>query len=175
MPRYLTLSPHLTTEELYLRFRASHDPVERSHYQILWRLSTGARCSQVAAETGYSAKGIRRLVGHYNAEGPPALVDHRHASPGRTPLLDAAGMAALREALTRPAPDGGVWSGPRVAQWMSTRLGRPVSNYRGWAVLRRATDTRQVPGSRAMTADPAAQEAVTKGARPRASHPPDAA
>jgi transposase len=163
MPRYLTLTPHLTTVELHDRYRQSTDPVLRSHYQILWRFSTGQRCPQVAAETGYSADWIRTLVGRYNAGGPAALGDGRHASPGRVPLLDAAGMADLHAALAGPAPDGGLWSGPKVAQWMTARLGRSVSAYRGWAVLRRAGYTRQVPRPQATTADPAAQDAFKKG------------
>ncbi|HET8634389.1 MAG TPA: helix-turn-helix domain-containing protein [Gemmatimonadales bacterium] len=83
--RYLALTPHLTVDELHDRYWQSADPVLRSRYQILWRLSTGQRCPQVATETGSSAKWIRRLVGRYNAQGPAALGDGRHASPGRAP------------------------------------------------------------------------------------------
>jgi transposase len=163
MPRYLALTPHLTAAELLDHYRHSTDPVARSHYQILWLVSTGQRCPQVAAATGYSADWIRQLVGRYNDGGPDAVGDGRHFNPGHAPLLDPAGMAALQEALTGPAPDGGLWSGPKVARWMAARLKRPVSNYRGWAVLRRAGYTRQVPRPHATTADPAAQEAFKKG------------
>ena len=163
MPRYLTLTPHLSSDDLYRRYRHSADPVMRSHYHILWRLSTGQRCPTVAAETGYSAKWIRALVQRYNEEGPDALGDGRHANPGHAPLLDAMAMAALQDALTGPAPDGGLWNGPKVAAWMADQLDRPVSAYRGWAVLRRCGYTRQVPRPHATTADPAAQDAFKKG------------
>ena len=44
MPRYLALTPHLTTDELHDRHRHNAGPVVRSHYPILWRLSMGQRC-----------------------------------------------------------------------------------------------------------------------------------
>ncbi|HET8634388.1 MAG TPA: winged helix-turn-helix domain-containing protein [Gemmatimonadales bacterium] len=91
------------------------------------------------------------------------------ATPARVvpPRLDAAGMAALTEALGGSAPDGGLWSGPKVAAWMTQRLGRAVSHYRGWAVLRRAGYTRQLPRPQATTADPDAQAAFKKGGSKR--------
>ena len=73
----------------------------------------------------------------YNDDGPEALAGGRHANLGHAPLLDAAGMADLQDALTGSAPDGGLWSGPKVAPWMTARIERPVSAYRGWVVLRR--------------------------------------
>jgi transposase len=163
MPRYLTLTAHLTTEELYARYRRSDDAVARSHYHVLWRVSTGQRCPVVAHETGYSVEWIRILVQRYNDDGPAAVTDGRHANPGHAPLLDETGMAELQHALTGPAPDGGLWNGPKVATWMAARLDRPVSAYRGWAVLRRCGYTRQVPRPTATAADRDAQNRFKKG------------
>lgn len=128
MPRCLPLTPHLTTDELCDRYRHSTDPVARRRYPVLWRLSTGQRCPAVAAETGYSAKWLRTVVQRYNEGGPAAVADGRHTNPGHVPLLNDAGMAALQQALAGPAPDGGLWSGPKVARWMADRLKRPVSH-----------------------------------------------
>jgi hypothetical protein len=43
MPKTIKLEPHLHSEELEKRYRKAHDPVLRSHYQILWLISEGAR------------------------------------------------------------------------------------------------------------------------------------
>jgi hypothetical protein len=39
MPKTIKLEPHLSSEELENRYRKAHDPVLRSHYQILWLIS----------------------------------------------------------------------------------------------------------------------------------------
>jgi hypothetical protein len=52
------------------------------------------------------------------------------ASPSQEQLLSSSSLPALRHALAQaiagPAPDGGVWTGPRLAAWMAERLSRPV-------------------------------------------------
>ncbi len=54
MPKRIELSPHATKEELEHRYRKARDPVERSHYQIVWLLSEGRRTEEVSEVTGYS-------------------------------------------------------------------------------------------------------------------------
>ena len=48
MPKRITIAPHLPIEELEQRYRQAKDPVERSHYQIIWLLAQG-KCSQEVA------------------------------------------------------------------------------------------------------------------------------
>jgi hypothetical protein len=43
---------------------------------------------------------------------------------------------AMFEVLQDPPADGGLWSGPKVAQGMSELLGREVAPQRGWEYLR---------------------------------------
>lgn len=147
-----------------MRYRQSRDPVERSQWQILWRLARGEPTASVAAGTGYSATWIYAVVRRYNAAGAAGVGDRRHANPGAVPLLPPDQQAALRAALAHPAPDGGVWTGPKVARWMADRLGRPVGPQRGWEYLRRLGFTPQVPRPRHAQADPVAQEAFKRGA-----------
>jgi transposase len=175
----LTLAPHLPAAELERRYRRAHDPVARSHLQIVWLLAAGRPTAEVAAATGYSPDWVRAVAHRYNAGGPGGLGDRRRGNPGAAPLLDAAGREALRAALGDAAPDGGLWTGRKVAAWMADRLGRPVAEQRGWEWLRRLGFTPQRPRPRAARADPAAQEAFKKGASgprsppsPRPTPPP---
>ena len=54
MPKRLRLEKHLSTEELEDRYRKARDPVARSHYQIVWLLSSGKLTREVTEATGYS-------------------------------------------------------------------------------------------------------------------------
>jgi transposase len=109
---------------------------------------------------------VQEIARRYRA-GPQAIGDRRHGNPGASPLLDAAQQEQLRQALAGPAPDGGIWSCRSVAAWMSQRLGRPVSEQRGWEWMRRLGFTPQRPRPRETRADPVAQEAFKKGGLPR--------
>src|SRR5215204_5186860 len=83
MPKTIKIVPYLDSEELEDRYRKAHDPVERSHYQILWLISEGKTTTQVMEVTGYSRGWIQQLTRRYNADGPEALGDRRHRKPGR--------------------------------------------------------------------------------------------
>src|SRR5512143_3956798 len=92
-------------------YRVARDPVERSRWQMIWLLVSGRPLDEVAAVTGYSTRWMREVVRRYNAVGPDALADQRRRNPGAAPLLDAAGQAALEEALRAPPVEGGRWTG----------------------------------------------------------------
>lgn len=168
MPARLRLAPYLTTDELEVRYRTAARAVEMKHWQVLWLLSKEWRTEDIADAVGYSVVWIRKLAGRYNEGGPEALLDGRRNNPGNPPLLDEAGRAALKRAIEEEEPPGGgQWSGPKVAEWMSGYLGRPVGPVRGWDYLRRLGYTPQRPRPRHAQADEAAQRAYKRRA-PRA-------
>ncbi len=159
------ITPHLPVEELELRYRRAKDPVERSHWQIIWLLAQGQPTVQVASNTGYSPNWIRTIAQRYNQAGPVRLGDRRHANPGGQPLLTAEQRAALDRALDGLAPDGGLWTSQKVANWMSGTLKRKVHVTRGWEMLQRLGRRPRVPRPRHAKADPAAQAAFKKASR----------
>jgi transposase len=136
MPRRIAITPHLTEKELYQRYRQSKEAKQKSHYQVIWLLSQGRKTKEVAEITGYSLNWIYELLWGYNRLGPDSLGDKRRENPGRTPLLDDQQQALLWQSLQEPPADGGLWTGPKVAQWMSELLGRKVAPQRGWEYLR---------------------------------------
>ena len=166
MPRRLTLASHLTVDELHARYRQATDPVARSHWQIIWLVAQRPPTAQVATATGYTPAWSRTLARRYNAGGPAALGDRRRANPGGVPLLRAGQQAQLAALLDGPAPDGGVWTGPKVAAWMAEHLGHPVHAQRGGEVLRRLGFTLQRLRPRHTQADPVAQAAFKKSSQP---------
>ncbi len=164
--RRLHVPPHLTLDELEQRYRRAKDPVARSHWHILWLLSSGTPTAEVARVTRYSVNWVREIARRSREDGPGGIGDRRHANPGAAPLLDAGQQAQLRVALGGPAPHGDLWTCRSVAAWMSQTLGRPVSEQRGWEWMRRLGLTPQQPRPRETRADPAAQAAFTKGGSP---------
>jgi transposase len=164
VPKRVSIQPHLSTDELERRYRRAKDPVERSHFQIVWLLSQGKSTATVAEHTGYSVLWVQTIARRYNRAGPESLSDRRKLSPGATPLLTKEQQQELWQALQGPAPDGGLWTGQKVADWISKRTDRKVDFRRGWEYLRKLGFTLQRPRQRHARADQKAQEAFKKGA-----------
>jgi transposase len=155
---------HLGPEELGRRFRAARDCVERSHLQVIWLLRQGYSDSDVAQVMGYSGRWVGELVRRYNEDGLEGLTDRRHGNAGAKPLLSEAQRAALTEALQGVPPQGGLWSGPKVAAWIAAQTGQEIHPQRGWDYLVKLGFTLKRPRPRHAKADPAAQAAFKKGA-----------
>jgi transposase len=166
MPRRIVIAPHLPTAELERQYRRAADPTASRHCQIVWLLAQGWTGQQVAASTGFSTRWIGQLAQRYNAQGPAGLGDHRHHNPGSARVLSTAQEAELAAALEGPAPDGGMWTGPKVAAWIEATTGRAVSAHLGWVSLRRLGFTPRRPRPRHADADAAAQAAFPKPSRP---------
>ncbi len=136
MPRSLTIEPHLSIEQLKRGYTQATHPTQARHYQTIWLLSEGRKTSEVAQITGYSLNWIYELVRSYNRQGSEAIGDKRAENQGKKPLLDDHQQALLWQALQQAPEDGGVWSGPKVAMWMSELLGHQVHPQRGWEYLK---------------------------------------
>ena len=162
MARHVIIQPDLSRDELETRYRKARDAVEKSHWQLLWLLAQGKSTRQVAEVTGYCLNWIHILVRRYNQQGPAAIIDQRHRNPGAAPVLSVEQQAQLMQALDAPAPDGGLWTGRQVAQWIQTHTGRKVHPQRGWEYLKRLNYSQRVLRPRHAKADPAAQEAFKK-------------
>ena len=165
MPKRITIAPHLSLDELEQRYRHAQDPIEHSHYQIIWLLAQGKKTEEVAEVTGYSRSWIYELVWGYNRLGPETLGDGRHHNPGAVPLLDDLQQANLLEALQGPSPDGGLWNGRKVADYLSELLERPISRQQGWVYLRQMEYRLRVPRPQHEQSDPEEQEAWKKNYR----------
>ena len=136
MPKRITIQPHLSVEDLQIRFRAAQTVTQAHHYQIIWLLAQGKTTAEVMEITGYSRNWIYELVWGYNRNGPDSLGDHRCENQDFDPLLNDEQQAQLWMALQQPPPDGGLWNGRKVAEWMSKILGRSVARQRGWEYLK---------------------------------------
>ncbi len=109
---------------------------ERRRWQVLVLLASGKTRRDVSAASGYSLRTIRQIMQRYRSDGAAGLIDERQRPPTSTLLTDAQ-QQALHAALQHPPQGGGVWTGSKVAQWMSTATGKQVHRQRGWEYLHR--------------------------------------
>jgi transposase len=166
MPKKIKLEPHLDSRELENRYRRAKDPVERSHFQIIWLINEGKTTTQVMEVTGYSRGWIQQLARRYNAYGPEALDDRRHQNPGakQRTLLNPDQQRELSEALKKPPPDGGMWNSPKVGEWIEAKTGKKVASkkQRGWEYLKKLENSPKVPRPHHQKANKHEQEAFKK-------------
>ena len=118
----------------------------------------------IAESTGYSRYWIGQIAKRYNAAGPAGMRNRQYTHSHRSaPLLAPELLAELARAVRGPAPAGDDhWLGRTVADWMSARLGRPISAKLGWVYLVRLDGKRRKPRPRHVPADPEEQEAFKK-------------
>jgi transposase len=164
MSRHIRLATHLSVVDLEQRYRAAHEPHERSWWQILWLLAKGQTATTIAESTGYNRGWIGQIAKRYNTEGPAGMVNRQHTTSWRAPrMLSAQQQEELRAALAGLTPEGAKrWRARDVADWMAVQLGRPVATQRGWDYLQRLKHSQQVPRPQHALADPAQQETFKK-------------
>ena len=146
----LPLVLHLPVDEIRRRYLAAQRPGERTRWHAVWLLADAwpqRTPEQVAALVGRSAVFVRNTLKRWNHAGPDGLVDRRRHNR-RAPKLSPAQQAELFAALQKRPPDGGLWSGPKVAAFVLARFGVEVRKQTGWDWLRKLGFRLKVPRPR---------------------------
>src|SRR5690349_18841321 len=90
---------------------------------VIFISSGGFPAGSVEARSHWSQTivrtGARILVRRSNQDGPQVLADQRKQNTGALPLLSNGQKNQLRQLLEQAPPDGGLWTCPKVAHWMS--------------------------------------------------------
>lgn len=145
MARRIELKPHLTTAELHKRYRSCPKPQEKTRWHALYLIAKGAVAAEAARRLGRASSWITTLARRYNRDGAAAVSRKQSARPSHRAKLDAALGKELDKALRAPAPDGGLWTGPKVAAWITERSGQAVHASTGWRTLQRLGFSLQTP------------------------------
>jgi transposase len=156
---------------LYQRYRKCQQAREKLRWRALYLIAKGGVANHVAKQVGRSSGWITNLARRYNELGADGVADQRGAvNCGVKPTLNAKQALALDAALRQPAPDGGLWSSPKVAAWIKKKTGKAVHPTTAWRALRAAGFTLQVPRPRHRQAASADEQAAFKKSS-RASSP----
>jgi transposase len=172
MAKRVEVKTDMTAETLHDRYRKATDPVERTHWHMLWQVKEGKSPREVADLLGYTAGWVRRMIRRWNVAGEAGIKDPRRELPGAKPLLSAEQQSELAEVLQQPPADGGLWTGPKVAGWMQAKVGRKVDPRRGWEYFQRVGYSSRVPRPQHAKADEETQRAFKTTARRTGGHPP---
>ena len=158
----LELQVQHEVEELKGAYRASTDAVARRRIQAVWLLAAGKSREEVREVTAYAASSLVMVIRRYNEQGLVGLKDKRHDNPGLAPLRDEAEQQALYLALQDAPEEGGVWSGKKVAAWVTEHTGKAFHVQRGYEYLARLGFSVQRPRPQHVQADSQAQEEFKK-------------
>jgi transposase len=145
--RRLPFVRHLPVSKLRYKYRSSRHRVEKPRWHALWLLARTDHPrtpAEVADVVGLSAVTVRAVLHRWNAHGPDGVGDLRKHN-GADPKLTARRRDALYAALLRRPPDGGVWTGPKVARYVRDRWRVTVRPETGWRWLVALGFTLQVP------------------------------
>ena len=129
---------HRTVNQIANKFRACRHSVEKARWHAVWLLARTDHPrtpAPVADAVGLSAVTVRAVLHRWNAAGPSGLTDERKGN-GSDPRLTPRRRAALYAALQKRPPDGGRWTGPKVARYVAGRWGVEVGPVTGWRWLR---------------------------------------
>lgn len=143
----LVVKNHLPEKELKEKYLSCEDSVERSHWQIIWlmaRSSNTLSASETADVTGFCSDWVRKIIRRYNKEGPDGIEDKRKYN-GNEPILSDEQKKELLSIIQKDPEDGGLWTGPKIAKWISKKLNCRVSAVTGWKYLKRLGFTLQIP------------------------------
>jgi transposase len=141
------LAKHHSSGELEEAYRKCQDAKEKTRRQAIWLYSKKPSPSEVGGVVGYSPNWVYKLVVRYNQSGLAGLVDGHSENPGgdQRAILSLDEQETLMKALQGKAPDGGLWTAPKVAAWVKDKTGKTLANTTAWTYLRRLGFTLQVP------------------------------
>jgi transposase len=129
---------HLSVGKLRYKYLSCRHPVEKLRWHALWLLSrtdVPRTSAQVADLVGLSAVTVRAVLHRWNLHGPEGVTDRRKNN-GAEPKLTPRRRDALYAALLKRPPDGGLWTGPKVARYVRDRWHITVRPETGWRWLR---------------------------------------
>jgi transposase len=156
----LPVVEHLSPTEIARRYRTCPDGAEKTRWQVIWlvtRPDHPMSAGRAALPVGLTASWGRTLLKRWNAHGPDGLADGRRNN-GTDTALTPARQAELYAALQADPPDGGLWTGPKVARYVADRWGVEVVPQAGWRWLVRLGFSRRVPRPRHPRAAAAEQQ-----------------
>ena len=165
MVKKVHLQPYLTSSQLKNHYLGSSDRVESRRWHLLWLVSKNWTIQQASQAVGLNYDYAKDIVKAYNQQGEKVIANRRRQRTAPPPhaLLNREQLEELRYCLKEPPEDKGIWTGPKVADWIAKKTGREkVWSQRGWDYLKKCCYSPQRPRPRHVKGDPEAQQEFKK-------------
>jgi transposase len=163
MPSPIKLKDHLTTDQLYHRYRKCQQAREKLRWRALYLIAKAGIANHVAKQVGRSSGWMTNLARRYNQLGPEGVSDRRgELKCGVKPTLSPKQAQAFDAALRGPAPDGSLWTSPKVAAWIKKKTGKQVHSTTAWPAMKASGFSLQLPRPRHAQAATAQEQAAFK-------------
>src|SRR5262249_1268796 len=138
---------HRTARQAWAKYRSCRHPVEKTRWHLVWlllRTDEPRTPAQAAEVVGVSVIAARAVLKRWNGWGRAGVADGGGKNGGG-PALTEAQRAELFAALKGRPPDGGLWTGAKVARYVKDRWRVRVAPQTGWRWLVALGFTLQVP------------------------------
>jgi transposase len=163
----IELKNHLSGEQIKARYLGCKDPREARRWHALWLINQGYSAGQAGELIGLQSSWIRRIVHRYNNDGPERLADGHRVNPGGAKSrLSQEQQEELKNILKTPPPDGGLWTGQKVAAWIEERTGKKTYSQLGWKYLKELGEPVQAQRRTYRKADQSRQFRVSENLNP---------
>ena len=163
MPKKAYLAEYLSSFELQEKYLKSRDSVEARRWHLLWKISLGWTIKNSAIAVGCSYVYAQKILSRYNLQGEEGVKNRKNQTSnhvrGKKRLLSQPQLEKLIIAIENKPPDGGIWTGTKVARWIEKETGKDkIWNQRGWDYLKKCNYSWQSPRPTPKKADKLEQE-----------------
>ena len=162
----IALVPHLSTEELFVRYKRATVGPFRTRWHALWLRSCGKKSKEIAKLLGCSQNAVTSWVKRYNSGGPEALNTNNYV--GWSGRLNAEQKAKLAILVMHPPKHCPGWTGKMLLEEIERRFGISYGENTIYPILHHLGFRKLTPRPRHPKADTARQEAFKEG--PRQTH-----
>ena len=137
------IKPHLNNEELMLKFKNAEDHKMKDRWHLLWLVQAKNLASTKASEyLGHDKSYGCYWIKEYNKKGASVITKKKTTNPNLgDPKVTKDMKKELFKVFIEPVPEvigGGLWSGPKVSQYVKEFYNISINRVTGWSLLKSA-------------------------------------
>lgn len=157
----IALLPHLSTDELFSRYKDATRCDVRTRWHALWLRSCGKKSKVISELLGCSQNAVTSWVKRYNDGGPEAIETNNYIP--RSSYLNAEQKAKLAILVMHPPKHCPGWTGKMLLKEIERRFGISYCESAIYPILHQLGFRKLTPRPRHPKADPAWQDAFKEG------------